>query len=115
MKADHEGWIETGWLKACPSDQRRSSPARTSPTARSLPIDRMLFSLRGNSLFAFQDLRVKGNPFESVISGGIEPHRVSDWLGRRLPRQARVNERRAGCALRAWADIKGARPGAAAG
>lgn len=31
-------------------------------------------------LFAFQDLRLKGNPFQPVTSAGTELHPVSDWL-----------------------------------
>ena len=37
------------------------------------------FILRGNRVFAFQDLTVKGNPFRPVIADAVERHRVVEW------------------------------------
>ncbi len=38
------------------------------------------FILREEQVFAFQDLRSKGNPFGEVISGKPERYRIVDWL-----------------------------------
>jgi HNH endonuclease len=110
MKADHEGWIENRLAQGIPERPAAVEHREDELYSTLLPVDRMPsrvfsaparfkteqetkaqlgplrgrevapFILRGNMLFAFQDLRLKGNPFQPVISGGAELHPVSNWL-----------------------------------
>ncbi len=100
VKDDHERWIEDRLAQGMPERPAAVEQREDELFSTLLPIDRMPsrvfsaparfkteqetkaqlaplrgrevapFILRGNVLFAFQDLRLKGNPFQSVISGG---------------------------------------------
>ncbi len=59
-------------FKTEPEVQARLGPLRGREMAP--------FILREEKVFAFQDLRVKGNPFREVIVGTPERYRIADWL-----------------------------------
>ncbi len=109
IKEDHERWVEECLAKGIPElapvhirrddlystllplagmpDHVFGAAARfkTEPEIRAqlAPLrgrEAAPFILRRDCLFAFQDLRVRGNPFKAVISGAVEVHRVDDWM-----------------------------------
>lgn len=110
IKQDHEHWVEQRLTSGLPAtdpgvDLRVddlystllpvarmpkhvfSAPARfkteqetKAQLAPLRPPEMAPFILRAERLFAFQDLRIRGNPFGPAIAGRVERHRVSDWL-----------------------------------
>jgi hypothetical protein len=110
VKVDHERWVEDRLAHGMPERSATVQHREDELYSTLLPVGRMPsrvfsaparfkteqetkaqlgplrgrevapFILRGNMLFAFQDLRLKGNPFQPVTSGGAELHPVSDWL-----------------------------------
>lgn len=38
------------------------------------------FIIRGDRVYAFQDFRLRGNPFQPVVKPRVEQHRVVDWI-----------------------------------
>lgn len=109
IKEEHERWVEerlaTGIPESAPVHVRRDDLYSTLLPVARMP-DRVFsaaarfkteseiraqlaplrgkeaapFILRRDRLFAFQDLRLKGNPFKPVISGAVEVHHTTDWL-----------------------------------
>lgn len=109
IKEEHERWVEerltTGTPEPAPVELRSDSlyssllpvarmPDRvfsaaarfkTEPETRAQldPLrgrEAAPFILRGDRLYAFQDLRMRGNPFKPVIAGRVEVHRTADWM-----------------------------------
>jgi hypothetical protein len=110
IKGDHERWVEDRLTLGVPEQAAAVDYREDELYSTLLPVGRMPsrvfsaparfkteqetkaqldplrgkevapFILRGNMLFAFQNLAIKGNPFRPAISGKVEAHRVSDWL-----------------------------------
>jgi hypothetical protein len=110
MKADHEQWVEQRLAASVAETAEPEPFREDRLFSTLLPVTRMPksvfvapsrfkteeeikarlgplrgtemtpFILRENKVFAFQDLRVRGNPFEEVIRGRVERHRLEDWI-----------------------------------